>query len=764
MIIISYLALCSNRRSLLLAIILPFAFAFLFSINNTFGQETRPRPKIGLALSGGGACGLAHIGVLKVMEEEGLRPDYISGVSMGSIIGAFYSAGYTPDSIEKLISSLDLNLLLSNRISENKIVFTEKGHFYNSIVFFPIVLKKLKLPSGLINGQQIENFLSYSLWNVADVNDFSKLSIPFMCVATDLKTCTRIDLKTGYLPDAIRASSSVPYIFTPLKIDSMLLVDGGVLRNFAPLEVKNMGADIIIGSYTGSRYRSEDKLQSVTEVMTQLGFFPSMNDYTEQKKIVKYLIEPKTSDISAIAFEQYDTLIQRGYNAAVPFRKAFRALADSLNRYGKQEIRNIVMVPRTYVFDSIRIVGNKIFSAEQIKGVLDISPGEKVDRKMLADKIDLLYGKNWFEKVKYIIVPKNKALVLEIDCIEKPRATLYGSVHYDNALEAGLIVGLSIRDPLFRSSQLEINSQIAQLYKFSFSYIKFIDRNQKYSLSGDIYADNTYLQKLKLNNLSVPAYSRSFNLGVALNRRLGLNNMLRLSSQIENPSFVRDQVNGNGREKFRNNYGSAELSYRSNTLNTKYFPNRGVKTEVSVKASKLLLSKYQTDTIYVLYDNSDSHADASKMFYTFHASFDQYFSKHKKWTLDIGGEFLYITSSDSLSEKNNYYFLGGFESVNPRTIQAIGFHPFQVPVSRMGEVHLDLDYEIMEKVHLTLMTGITAMQEKGVTQLSILPGIGLGAGYMSIIGPVKAGVMYGVYKNEDYFKRLKGYISVGFNF
>ncbi len=756
------LALCSNIRSLLLALIL--LFTSLFSINNSFGQVKQLRPKIGLALSGGGACGLAHIGVLKVMEEEGLRPDYISGVSMGSIIGAFYSAGYSPDSLEKLIASLDLKMLLSNRIPENKIIFTEKGHFYNSIASFPITFKKIQLPSGLINGQQIENFLSYSLWNVADVNDFSKLAIPFMCVATDLKTCTKIDLKSGYLPDAIRASSSVPYIFTPLKIDTLLLVDGGVLRNFAPLEVKNMGADIIIGSYTGSRYRSEDKLQSVTEVMTQLGFFPSMNDFSEQKKIVNYLIEPKTSDISAIAFEQFDSLISRGYTAAAPYRKIFRALADSLNRFGKQEIRKTVMVPRTYVFDSIRIRGNKIFSVEQIKGVLDISPRELVNRKMLSEKIDLLYGKNWFEKVKYRIIPENRSLILEIDCIEKPRAALFGSVRYDNTLGADLGIGLSIRDPLLRSSQLELNSLLGQLYKFSFSYIQFIDRNQKYSLSGDIYADNSYLQKLNLNRVSEPANNRDLNIGVALNRRLGLNSMLSLSSQIENLGIVRDRVDGNGREKFKNNYASAQLSYRSNTLNTKYFPKRGLKTEVTVKTSKLLLSKYQTDTIYVFYDNSESSTGSSKLFYTLRASFDKYFSKSGKWTFNIGGELLYITSSDSLSEKNNYYFLGGFESENPRTIPAIGFHPFQIPVSKMGEVHLDLDYEIMEKVHLTLMTGITAMRERVSDQISILPGVGLGAGYMSIIGPVRAGVMYGVYKNEDYFKQLKGYISVGFNF
>jgi outer membrane translocation and assembly module TamA len=327
------------------------------------------------------------------------------------------------------------------------------------------------------------------------------------------------------------------------------------------------------------------------------------------------------------------------------------------------------------------------------------------------------------------------------------------------------MIGLSIRDPLIRSSQIEINSLIGQLYKFSFSYIQFIDKNQKYSLSADLYADNTYIPKLELNNVSEAAYSRNLYTGLALNKRLGLNNMISLSAQIENLSFARDQVAENGKEKFKNNYASAELSYRSNTLNTKYFPDRGIKAEISLKASKLLLSKYQTDTVYVLYDNGEASTNTSDIFYTLHGNYDQYFSKIRKWTFNAGGEFLYITSSDSLSEKNNYFFLGGIESLSPRSIHAVGFHPFEIHVSRMAAVHFDIDYEVAEKVHITVMTGITALQEmKGAKEISFLPGIGLGAGYLSIIGPVKAGFMYGIYKNEQYFKRLKGYISVGFNF
>jgi NTE family protein len=723
------------------------------------------RPKVGLALSGGGADGLAHIGVLKVMEEEGLRPDYITGVSMGSLIGAFYSAGFSADSLEKLCRNIDWNLIVSNKTPLSKIIFMEKDHFYNSIISVPLTSKKLKLPSGLINGQQLENFLSYSLWNVADINDFSKLPIPFMCVATDLITCSKAELWTGYLPDAVRASSAVPYIFTPLKIDTMLLVDGGVIRNFAAEEIKKMGADIVIGSYTGSKYRSENELGTVTEIMIQLGFFPSINDFRNQTKLVNYMIEPRTDDISPTSFESFDTLIMRGYRAALPFRHIFRSLADSLNRLGQANQVNPIAGPKIYIFDTIRIKGNKIYSESQIKGVLDISPGKPVDRNMLSEKIDLLYGKNWFEKVKYRIVPEKGSLVLEIDCTEKPRAMLYSSVHYDNALRAGLLVGLSVKDPLIKNSQIEVNSYIGEQYKIGFSYIQFIDRNQKYSLSADIFADNTFIQELDFESVTKSAYSRNFYSWVALNRILGLKSILSLSANLESLGYVRDMTKGTGKEKYKNNYIAAELKYRYNTLNTKYFPEKGIKADISVKASKLFLSKHQTDTTYVLYDNGDAATGSSKPFYTLHGSFDQYFTYFKKWTLVVGGEILYITSSDSISEMHNNYFLGGIDSYNLRSIPAIGFAPFEIPVNRMAALHLDIDYNLTDKVHFALMTGINAIKESaGNQEILLLPGVGLGAGYLSVIGPVKAGMMYGFYRNEEYFKRFKAFISLGYNF
>ena len=208
---------------------------------NIQAQNKQDRPSVGLVLSGGGAHGIAHLGVIRVMEEAGLRPDYITGVSMGSIIGGFYSLGYSADSLYKILKIINWDDLLTNVISENKVIFHEKSRFNNSILSLPLSARKVVLPSGLINGQQVENTLSFYSWPAANINDFSKLPIPFMCVATDIITYKKVDLNTGYLPDAIRASFSVPSIFTPIKIDTMLLFDGGLIRNFAASEAQGYG-------------------------------------------------------------------------------------------------------------------------------------------------------------------------------------------------------------------------------------------------------------------------------------------------------------------------------------------------------------------------------------------------------------------------------------------------------------------------------------------------------------------------------------------
>jgi len=699
------------------------------------------------------------------MEEAGLRPDYITGVSMGSIIGGMYSLGYSADSLQKIFKSINWKLILSNKIPLNKVIFLEKDHYANSLVALPLSSRKILFPSGLINGQQAENMLSYYAWPAADINDFSKLPIPFLCVATDIINYKKVDIKTGYLPDAIRASFSVPSIFTPLKIDSLLLLDGGLIRNFAATEAREMGADIIIGSYVGFTGYKADKLMTVGGIMEQIAMFRSLDDFEQEKKMVDVLIKPNTDKLSIFQFDNVDSLIKRGYEAALPYKKYFRRLADSLNNIEEQKPLKYILDKKTYTFSQIEITGNKSYSYEQILGVLDIKPGEKVDREMLRDRIELLYGKVWFDKVKYRIISYDDSLALNIDCVEKPTSILYGSVHYDNSLLSSLIFEMSLKNLLTQRSDINLSSMVGQYYKVDLSYLQFIDRNQIFGLSANFFSDNTLIPLLELRGDKGEVISRNFAPGISINRRIGLNNMMSISANYENQNLITHYISDVSLKSMSFNYLTATYDYKINTLDSKHFPHKGSIFNVSLNTSKLRSAALKTDSTNFIQRWNDDGNSRFNRFYTFHLSIDHYFSPPGKLTLSFGGDIFFITDADSISAQNNFYLLGGIESVNRRSIPMVGFQSNEIPVKKAASIRTALDLEFAENLHLNFIANIFAAQEVNrANNFSLISGFGIGAGYMSIIGPIKIGLMYGNYKRETYFNKFKGYISIGYNF
>jgi NTE family protein len=754
----------NNHKSLIL-IICFYCLLFIFSSGNINAQKVQKRPSLGLVLSGGGAHGIAHIGVLKVMEEAGLRPDYITGVSMGSIIGGMYALGYSADSLQKIFKSLNWKLILSNKIPQNKVIFLEKNHFSNSAISLPLALRKVVFPSGLINGQQVENTLSYYAWPAADISDFSKLPIPFLCVATDIISYSKVILRNGYLTDAIRASFSVPSIFTPIKIDSLLLLDGGLIRNFAATEVKEMGADIVIGSYVGFNGYKADKLQSVSGIMEQIAMFRSLDDFEKEKKLVDVLIKPETTGLSVFGFDNSDSLIQRGYAAALPFKAYFKKLADSLNAIGVQEPLKNILVKKDYTFNKINITGNKYYSEDQIRGVLDINPGKRVSSSMLTERIELLYGKAWFDKVKYRIIPRSDSLILVIDCNEKPQSMLYGAVHYDNSLQSGLIFEISLKNLLTQRSMVSFRSRIGQYFRFDLSYLQFIDRNQLYGLSASLFSDNTLIPMLALRGDRGDVISRNFISELSVNRRIGLNNMMSISESFENTYLNVRYLSDVSLKSLSFNYLTTSINYQVNSLDNRHFPDKGTISNFSASTSKLQSATVKTDSSRSVLRWSKYSLFSSDRFYTFHATIDHFYSPTNKTTFLFGGDILFTTGSDSISEQNNYHLLGGFESVNKRSTPMIGFQTNEIAVKKMAGFRTSFDIEPVESFHLNIMANVFVIQEAFRSKgYSLISGVGIGAGYMSIIGPIKIGLMYGNYNKELFFHKIKGYISICYNF
>ncbi|NSW93112.1 MAG: patatin-like phospholipase family protein [Bacteroidales bacterium] len=736
---------------------------FIFSVEPAFSQNSSKRPKLGLALSGGGAHGIAHLGVLKVMEECGLVPDVITGVSMGSIIGGMYAIGYSTDSLYKILKTTRWDECFTNVIPENKVIFHEKANFNNSILSLPFSPKKMQLPSGLINGHQIENLLGFYSWPAADISDFSKFPIPFMCLGTDIITGQKVEFRNGYLPDAIRASIAVPTIFTPVKIDTALLVDGGVVRNFAPAEAREMGADIVIGSYVGFHKFSEDELGTMTGILKQVGFLTSILDYQNQKKYADLVIEPKVKDYPSTVFSNVDSLYKRGYDAASAYRDYFKKLADSLNRIGPRIPGKPILDKEYYAFDRIIVTGNDIISDSRILGILELKPGQFTDKEFLRDKIDLIYGKNWFEKITYRIISRNDSLILQIDCREKPGSVLYGSVHYDNVINSGIVLRMNLRNIPFRGSLLYIDSFLGQNYRFRANYLTFIDDAERFGFSADFYTDNTLMPFMQIGNETGRYRSRNFSAGAGMYFSPHLNSMMMIRAGFESDIFTPDFISETRRLSYYSN--SFSWQYQLNTLDRKYFPDRGVMLNTGIETSQLASAVVVTDTSRIKAERESPEGISFRRYYTLSGDLKYFFSPGRKVTFSVEGNFLFSLNQSGDLPLSKYYFLGGTNQVTRRSVPMAGFHSNQIAVSDLALAGIGFDVEFLKDLHLNINANAAVAYEiYGVERFSFLAGYSIGAGYMSVIGPVNIGLMHGISSRDRFYKAVKGFISLGFNF
>ena len=238
----------------------------------SLGQES-PKPKIGLVLSGGGAKGLAHIGVLKVIDSLGIKVDYIAGTSMGAVVGGLYASGYTGNQLDSIFSKIDVDALLQDYTPRESKSFYEKRNDEIYALTLPFNNFKLGLPSGLSKGLYNFNLISRLTQHVSDIRDFDKLPIPFLCIATDIETGEQIVLEEGILAQSIIASGALPTLYNPVQINGRLLIDGGVVNNYPVEELKNRGVDFIIGIDVQDGLKNREQLKEVTAVLSQINNF-----------------------------------------------------------------------------------------------------------------------------------------------------------------------------------------------------------------------------------------------------------------------------------------------------------------------------------------------------------------------------------------------------------------------------------------------------------------------------------------------------------
>lgn len=318
-----------NMKTLLLSVIL----LFFGAIPSTQANSQIPRKKVGLVLSGGGAKGMAHIGALKVIEKAGIPIDYVVGTSMGSIIGGLYSIGYTPEQMDSLVRKQDWQFLLSDRTPRKEKNLSEREadeKYIISVPFSKIAIKEVT--GGLIKGQNIANLFSELTLGYHDSINFNRLPIPFACVSENIVNGEEYVFHEGILAQAMRASMAIPGVFTPVRMDNMVLIDGGVINNYPVDIAKKMGADIIIGVDVQSELKPADELDGAGAILAQLVDLMGQETYLKNLDETNVHIKVDVEGFSAASFSQLaiDSLINRGERAALQEENALIALKKEI--------------------------------------------------------------------------------------------------------------------------------------------------------------------------------------------------------------------------------------------------------------------------------------------------------------------------------------------------------------------------------------------------------------------------------------------------
>lgn len=401
---------------------------FLVSLTVATAQETyntSVRPKVGIALSGGGAKGAAHIGVLKYMEEIGIPVDYISGTSMGSIIGGLYALGYGPDEMADLIAGMDWSRYMSNKVDRAFQSVAQRERASSFLFTVPFGTGEFhektgrllsSLPSGVINGVSLVNLFSRLSVGYNDSIDFNTLPIPFACVATDILTGDSVVIRSGNFAKAIRSSMAIPGVFSPVEWEGHLLADGGMVDNF-PVDVcLNMGADIVIGIELAEELVcSSDELRSLPQQLSQYMSIAVKGNRHTHREMCDIYMHPDITGYNMLSFssDAIDTMVRRGYECAKAHREELLQLKQKLDAYAPSPVRKVERAKNltpadTFVLASV--VYNGVTEEEQ--RWLNKKDGFEVGLAMTIDKIDsalgILNGTGFYSSITYNIFPTDE--------------------------------------------------------------------------------------------------------------------------------------------------------------------------------------------------------------------------------------------------------------------------------------------------------------------------------------------------------------------
>jgi len=711
-------------------ILISIILLFLLNIQVVYSQENikKERPKVGLVLSGGGAKGFAHIGIIKAIEDIGLEVDYVGGTSIGSIIGAMYAAGYTSDQMIAMIREQNWTDVIQDVFPRRDLSIQEKGLDEKFFATFPISKKQgIHLPLSVVQGQQVMNILEKMFLPTYNIKNFEDLQTPFLCVATDLLSGDALVLDTGNLALAVRSSMSIPSFFAPVKYGNHLLVDGGVVNNYPVMDVKKMGADIIIGVDVQSPTRTLGQLNNPISIMTQIVEFHGKPAVKMGKEHTNIFIQPDISGYNMMSFTDYDSIINRGMLAGKKAMPQLKALRDSLNKIAPAKInrKSIRTVDSVYI-TSVKYEGLEWLNENFMEGQIHVETPSWLNIHQFEEMLTNSYGTKFFESIRYDIRPISKEKnELIISVIEASARTIGFSIHYDSYYEASINTMGTFRNFLVDGSKLSVALSLGRNPLLYANY--FINRGYRLgpgiSLTAealDIYqyikAQASQVNRFSTVNFSLYAISTNNN-----SVELGVGADLEFTSVTSKISVV--PIKG-----VTSLFGVGKFFLNFDTFNSLYYPTKGSEIKLLGEYIYQFSPKIVTNTgsFFVRSDMSNAIPLSKRLAIIS--------------TLNIG-----LSLGEKLPIQNRFY-LGGLPNYSLKGLTTfMGMDFLERSGNQLAVAKVELQYNIISKKHFVKGHFNIGTIDDDFDDLFVpeylLFGYGLTYSYNSLIGPLSFTLM-----------------------
>ncbi len=753
-------------------------------------RSVRHRPTVALVLSGGGAKGAAHVGVIKYLESIGMPIDIVMGTSMGGLVGGIYALGYDADHLDSIIRNIDWDMALTDKVPRDYLSYSSIKYKEKYALSFPFLYDKNEylhmkeadqdymrkvddihfgagqadatsmvkdnllgsLPSGMVYGQNVNNILSSLSVGYQDEIDFYDLPIPFLCVATDLVSGTAKVWTKGKLNTALRSTMSIPGLFAPVRVDGMVLVDGGMRNNYPTDLAKKVGADIVIGVNLSDGYKNYNQINNLADIINTGIDMLGRSSFEFNVDIPDVNIKPDLHEFNMLSFDtnSIDTIINRGYQAAMAvagkldsIKAVVGADQTALGNDPAQDIRL-----KKVLVSGVEITGVDDKESLYLMNKIKVGAGSRMGNEEIEDAVATIFGTNSFDYVNYELVGGEEPYRLKFNCKRGPVCQLGLGGRFDTEEIVSVLINLGWGVHKIQGSSLDFTGKVGTNPNANVTYSYISPKGLSFNvMAGVRYTDrNTFSigdNRFRINFLDVrqEIYLSNFKWSTFFLKTGFRNDYYNVSSLMAEQAYGDYDIN-----QLSNDYVTFFFDARKDSFDNGYIPTKG----------KSVGFTYE----WVFGGGPNKFNN----FHSFQFDVKKVFG---------GDSFAFIPSLDLrylLGDEVPVPFtntIGGSMAGRylDQQIPFIGINNAAAMQKILTVARADFRVKLMKNNYLSMIANYVASCDefssvkKWKTEVKDYFGCGLQYTYNSIIGPVSANIHW-----SDYTHNVGFYFSIGYDF